>query len=127
MLRPEVATAPLIATPAMTGWPYVSGIVPAGRARWFIAEVPTGTAPAPAATATVYRWSGSAWLRQGTVDQVPASLNYYALTGAGLSVARFEAVTVPGAAGPAFLLANSRRSHPDVLTDPGGHWHAARD
>jgi hypothetical protein len=80
-LRPELASAPLVATNAMTGWPYVSGVMTVGGVHWFIAEKPTGSAEAPGATATVYRWSGSAWVRRGVVDHVPASLNYCAWSG----------------------------------------------
>jgi hypothetical protein len=127
-LQPELATAPLIAAPAMAGWTYVDGVITAGGAEWFIAERPTGTVSSvlPGATATVYRWSGSAWLRQGVVAHVPASLNYY------LSARRddvlsgeFEAVTVAGVAEPGFVLEGSGTSRPDVLTDAGGRWRVA--
>jgi len=119
-LRPELATAPLIATKAMTGWTYVSGVITVGGGRWFVGEKPTGSVEAPGATATVYRWSGSAWLRQGVVGHVPASLNYYAWPG------QFEAITVASAADPGFMLEGSRSSQPDVLTDAGGKWHYVR-
>jgi len=127
-LRPELATAPLIATPAMTGQPYVNGIISAGGALWFIAEKPTGSLIGrPEAMATVYRWSGSGWLRQGAVNRVPTSLNYYTLSGGyDVTYGRFEAVTVPGAADPRFVLGGSGASRPEVLTDAGGRWHAAR-
>jgi hypothetical protein len=124
-LRLELAAAPLIATPAMTGWPYVAGVVTVGDARWFIAETATGSVVDPGATATVYRWSGSAWLRQGVVDHVPASLNYYDLSGYPLAFGHFQAVDVAGAADPGFLLEDSGSSRPDVLTDAGGKWHVA--
>ncbi len=125
-LQPELATAPLIATNAMTGWPYLSGVITVGGVQWFIAERPTGGIEDPGATATVYRWSGSAWLRQGVVDHVPASLNYYVWSGLHLRFGQFEAVTVAGAADSGFVLEGSGSSHPDVLTDAGGRWHYAR-
>ncbi len=127
-LRPELATAPLIATQAMTGQPYVNGIITAGGAQWFIAEKPTGgVVGQPEAMATIYRWSGSGWLRLGAVDRVPASLNYYLLSGGyDVTYGQFKAVTVPGTADPGFVLEGSGSTRPDVLTDAGGRWHAAR-
>lgn len=124
-LQPEIAIAPLIATDAMTGWPYVSGVVSGGGAQWFIAEKPTGDASNPGADATVYSWSGSAWQRQGVVDNIPASLSYYDLSGIPISFGHFEAVDVAGATDPGFILEGGRSSHPDVLTDAGGSWHSA--
>jgi hypothetical protein len=124
-LDPELAVASLVATKAMTGWPYVAGVVAAGRALWFIAEKPTPNAQDPGATARVYRWSGSAWLRLGIVNQVPASLNYYDRSGLYVAFGQFEAVTVTGADDPGFLLTGTGLSHPDVFTDAGGRWHAA--
>jgi hypothetical protein len=123
--RPEIAIAPLIASPALAGWSYVSGVITAGDALWFVAEEPEGSL----ATAILYRWSGSRWLPQGTVNRVPASLDYYMLPGnpdGGIAYGRFEAVTVSGTAEPGFVLQGSGASHPDVLTDAGGRWHAAR-
>jgi hypothetical protein len=123
--RPEIAIAPLIASPALAGWPYVSGVITAGDALWFAAEEPEGSP----ATATFYRWSGSRWLPQGTVNRMPASLDYYMLPAnpdRGITYGRFQAVTVSGTAEPGFVLHGSRSSHPDVLTDAGGRWHAAR-
>jgi hypothetical protein len=122
--RPEIAIAPLIASAAMTGWPYVSGVITAGHALWFVAEQPAGSL----ADATLYRWSGSRWLPQGTVNRVPASLDYYMLAGNpdGITYGQFEAVTVSGTAEPGFVLQGSGSSHPDALTDAGGRWHAAR-
>jgi hypothetical protein len=113
-LQPGLAAAPLIATPAMTGWPYVNGVLTASGAQWYVAERPTGSAEDPGADATVYRWSGSAWLKQGVVDHVPASLNYFQASG------RFKAVTAPGTADPGFLLRNGVSSHSEVLTNAGG-------
>jgi hypothetical protein len=108
----------------MTGWPYVSGVITAGHALWFVAEQPAGSL----ADATLYRWSGSRWLPQGTVNRVPASLDYYMLAGNpdGITYGQFEAVTVSGTAEPGFVLQGSGSSHPDALTDAGGRWHAAR-
>ncbi len=128
--QPAVATAPLIATPAMTGpYYYVNGVITVGGAEWFVAEKPVATSAAlPGATATVYRWSGSAWLRQGVVEHVPPSLNYYLSSPQGYDVlaGQFAAVTVPGTSDPGFMLEGSGSSRPDVLTDAGGRWHAAR-
>jgi hypothetical protein len=126
--RPELATAPLIATTAMTGYIYVNGIITARGAQWFIAEKPTGNlADRPEATATIYRWSGSAWLRQGAVERVPTSLNYYLLSGGyDVTYGQFAAVTVPDAADPGFVLQGRRSSRKDVLSDAGGRWHVAR-
>lgn len=128
VLRPEFATAPLIATPAMAGWLYVDSVITAVGAEWFVAETPTGAAAdMPGASATVYRWSGSGWLRQGVVEHVPASLNYYLSSrGNDLLSGQFEAVTVPGSSEPGFLLKASASSGQDVLTDAGGKWHVAR-
>jgi len=101
---------------------------PGGGALWFIAEKPTGSLIGrPEAMATVYRWSGSGWLRQGALNRVPTSLNYYTLSGGDdVTYGQFEAVTVPGAADPGFVLGGSGASRPEVLTDAGGRWHAAR-
>jgi hypothetical protein len=126
VLQPELATAPLVATEAMIGWSYVAGVIGVDGAQWFIAENPTGHAGDPGATATVYRWSGSAWLRQGIVDHVPVSLNYYDLTGPyPLAFGHFETVTVPGAADPGFILQDTTSRHRYMFTNAGGRWHAA--
>jgi hypothetical protein len=119
-LQPALATAPLIAEPAMTGVIYVNGVINASGVLWYVAEKPTG-GQAPGVDATVYRWSGSAWLEQGEVERVPASLDSFQV-----SAGWFEAVRVQGARDPGFLMENSGSPHPEVLTDLGGTWHAAR-
>jgi hypothetical protein len=102
----------------MTGWPYVSGVMTVGGVHWFIAEKPTGSAEAPGATATVYRWSGSAWVRRGVVDHVPASLNYCAWSGPRLRLGQFEAATEAGAADIGFMLEGCRLPIPMYSPTP---------
>lgn len=105
----------------MTGVIYVNGVITAGGALWYVAEKPTSSGQAPGVDAAVYRWSGSAWLEQGEVERVPASLDSF-----GVSGGWFEAVSVSGARDPGFLMESSGSPHPEVLTDLGGTWHAAR-
>jgi hypothetical protein len=120
-VRPALATAALIAVPAMTGWPYLNGVITADGAQWYVAEKPTGSVEAPQADASVYRWSGTAWAKQGQVDRVPPSLNYFRASSGGW----FEAVTVPGTADPAFMMEGASTPAPAVLTGTGGTWHVA--
>ena len=120
-LRPALATASLIASPAMGGYLNLDGVITADGAQWYVGEKPVGSAATPGADATVYRWSGMAWVEQGQVDRVPQSLNYFQAPSGGW----FEAVTFPGSAGPAFMMAGSSSSAPEVLTNAGGTWHAA--
>jgi hypothetical protein len=120
-LRPALATAALIASPAMGGGLYVNGVITADGAQWCVAEKPIGSSATPGADATIYRWSGTAWVKQGEVDRVPPSLNYFQAASGGW----FEAVTFPGSAGPAFVMESSSSSSPAVLTDAGGTWHVA--
>jgi hypothetical protein len=121
LLRPALATAALIASPAMTGWLYVNGVITADGGQWYVVEKPTGSVEAPGANALVYRWSGTAWLKLGQVDHVPPSLNYFRVLSGGW----FEAVTVPGTVYPAFTMEGAGSAVPEVLTDAGGYWHAA--
>lgn len=124
-LRPELAIASLIATPAMTGIAdngvVPDGVVPFGDSLWYVTETATGREEAPGAIATVYRWSGNAWVEEGRVDRVPASLDWF-LVGYG---AWFEAVNVRGSADPGFVMENSGSARRYVLTHSGGAWHAA--
>ena len=119
-LRPALATASLIASSATGGYLYVNGVITADGAEWYVAEKPVGSAATPGADATVYRWSGAAWVKQGQVDRVPPSLNYFQAPSGGW----FEAVSYPGSAGPAFTM-EGPSSSPAVLTDAGGTWHVA--
>jgi hypothetical protein len=121
-LRPALATAALIAAPAMTGWLYINGVITAGGSQWYVAEKPTGSAEAPGANAVVYRWSGTTWLKEGQVDGVPPSLNYFRVLWGGW----FEAVTVPGTTTPGFMMEGGGSAAPAVLSDAGGSWHVAR-
>ncbi len=120
-LRPALATAGLIASPAMTGFLYVNGVITADGSQWYVLEKPTGSSDSPGAEASIYRWSGTAWVKQGEVDRVPQSLNYFQTPSGGW----FEAVTFPGSAGPAFIMKGSGSSAHSVLTDAGGTWHVA--
>jgi hypothetical protein len=120
-LRPALATAPLIASPAMGGYLYVDGVITSGGAQWYVAEKPVGSAATPGADATVYRWSGTQWVEQGRVDRVPQSLDYFQAPSGGW----FEAVSFPGSAGPAFMMEGPASSAREVLTNAGGTWHAA--
>lgn len=105
----------------MIGWLYVNGVITADGAQWCVAEKPTGSAGAPGAKASVYRWSGIAWVKQGEVDRVPPSLNYFQALSGGC----FKAVAFPGTTDPAFIMQGSSSSAPSVLTDAGGTWHVA--
>jgi len=118
-VAPDLATAPLIAQPAMTGWLYVNGVMTADGSEWYVKETPTGSVESPGANAEIYRWSGSAWVEQGRVDGVPASLNYFR----ALSGGWFEPVAVPGARDPGFTMQGAGSSSSEVLTDAGGAWH----
>jgi hypothetical protein len=118
-LQPEVATGPLIASPAMTGWEYVNRVINVNGALWYIAERPTGNPSEPQADANVYRWSGTGWMEQGEIDRVPESLNYFQGPGA------FQAVTVPGTNTPGFILVPGGTAPLQALTDTGGRWHAS--
>ena len=124
-VRPELATASLVASPAMTGVAAnevaPDGVVPVDGSLWFVTETATGSTEAPGANAAVYRWSDTGWAEQGRVEDVPPSLDYFRV-GYG---AWFEAVTVRGAPDPGFFLEDSGSARPDVLTDTGGNWHAA--
>ncbi len=71
-LRPALATAALIASPAMTGFLYVNGVITADGSQWYVLEKPTGSSDSPGAEALVYRWSGTVWVKQGQVDRRPA-------------------------------------------------------
>lgn len=69
-VRPALATAYLIATRAMTGptgGSYLSGVMSADGADWYVVERPTGSIKNTGADAIVYRLSGSAWQEQGEV------------------------------------------------------------
>ena len=120
-LRPALATAALIATPGTGGWSYVNGVMTADGAQWYVAEKPTGSSASPGAEASVYRWSGTVWVKLGQVDRVPPSLNYFQTVSGGW----FEAVAFPGTARPAFMMQGSSSPAPAVLTDAGGTWHVA--
>lgn len=125
-LRPELATASLVAAPAMTGVPadevLPDGVLPVAGRLWFVTETQTGSIEAPGARASIYRWSGKGWQLQGRVDQVPNSLNAFAV---GFD-AWFEAITVEGAQDPGFVVESSGSAPTSVLTDVGGTWHVAR-
>ena len=92
-LRPALATAALIASPVPTGLLYVNGVITADGSQWYVLEKPTGSSDSPGADALVYRWSGTVWVKQGQVDRLPQSLNYFQTPSGGW----FEAVTFPGA------------------------------
>lgn len=121
-VQPALAIAPIIATRAMIGWTYVNGVMVTGDGDWYVAEKPTGRTEAPGADATVYRWSGSVWVKKGTVDRVPLSLDYYRASSGGW----FEAVTVTGTAVPGFIMEGATSPARAVLSDAGGSWHVAR-
>jgi hypothetical protein len=120
-VRPALATAALIAAPAITDWLYVNGVISADGGQWYVDEKPTGNVDAPGADAVVYRWSGSTWLKEGRVDHVPPSLNYFR----ALSGGWFEAVSVPGTSDPAFVMESAGSPSRALLTDAGGPWHVA--
>jgi hypothetical protein len=100
---------------------FPDGVVPFGGSLWYVAETATGREEAPGAIATIYKWSGNAWVEEGRVDRVPASLDWF-LVGYG---AWFEAVNVGGSADPGFVMENSGSPRRYVLTRSGGAWHAA--
>jgi hypothetical protein len=119
-VRPALATAPLIEHSTDEALD-VNGVIAADGADWYVTENLTGSAAAPGADAEIYRWSGSAWVARGRVDNVPRSLNYfYALQGGW-----FEAVTVPGTNDPGFAMEASGSRSSATLTDAGGTWHAS--
>jgi hypothetical protein len=118
-VAPALATAPLIAVPAMVGYPYLNGVITADGADWYVTETPTGSAESPGADAQIYRWSGSAWVRQGRVDGLPASLNYFQAPSGGW----FEAITIAVATTPEFTMQRANAPSATVLTDVGGAWH----
>jgi hypothetical protein len=121
-VRPALATAALIAAPAMTGYLYVNGVIAADGSDWYVKETPTGSADSPGADAEIYRWSGSAWIEQGRVDQLPRSLNYFQALAGGW----FEAIVVPGTSEPAFAMQGASSPSSAVLSDTGGSWHVGR-
>jgi hypothetical protein len=73
-LRPELATTDLIASPAMIGYDYLAGVLTMNGVHWYVAEKPTGNDQTPGADAAIYRWSGTTWISQGEVKQLPDSL-----------------------------------------------------
>ena len=99
----------------------MNGVITADGSQWYVLEKPTGSSDSPGADALVYRWSGTVWVKQGQVDRLPQSLNYFQTPSGGW----FEAVTFPGSAGPAFMMEGSSSAAPAVLTDAGGSWHVA--
>jgi hypothetical protein len=120
-VQPDMATAALIAQPAMAGALYLNGVIGADGADWYVVERPTGNADSPDADAVIYRWSGKAWVEQGEVDHVPPSLNYFRATSGGW----FGAVSIPGSADPGFRMQGASPPATAVLSDYGGAWHVA--
>jgi hypothetical protein len=121
-VQPALASAPLIAQTAMTGPGSVpDGVVTADGTGWFLAESATGSAESAGANVMIYRWSGSTWEEQGQVDQVPASLNEFQ----NFSATWFDAVAVPGATDPGFIMQGGSSATQAMITDAGGAWHVA--
>jgi hypothetical protein len=121
-VQPALASASLIAQTAMTGLGSVpDGVITTDGSEWFVAESTTGSAESPEADAVVYRWSGSTWEEQGHVDQVPASLNEFQ----NFSATWFDAVAVPGATDPGFIMQGGSSATQAVITDAGGAWHVS--
>jgi hypothetical protein len=120
-VTPALASAQLIAARAMTGYLYVNGVITADGADWYVKETATGSAEAPGAEAEIYRWSGSAWVLQSRVDDLPNSLNYFRAISGGW----FEAVNVPGTNDPGFRMQGPNSLSAAVLTNAGGSWHVA--
>ena len=120
-VKPALATAQLIAAPAMTGYLYVNGVITADGADWYVKETATGNTESPGAEAEIYHWSGSTWVLQGRVDDLPNSLNYFQAVSGGW----FEAVNVPDTNDPGFKMQGPNSLSSAVLTHAGGTWHVA--
>jgi hypothetical protein len=120
-VKPALATAQLIAAPAMTGYLYVNGVIRADGADWYVKETAAGSAASPGAEAEIYRWVGSTWVLQSRVDNLPNSLNYFRAISGGW----FEAVNFPGTNVPGFKMQGPNSLSSAVLTDAGGTWHVA--
>jgi hypothetical protein len=124
-VRPALAIASLIAMPAMRGWPYLNGVIAWNGTDWYVKETPTGSPTSPGADAEILRWTGNTWVKQGQVDNVPASLDYYQAVSGGW----FEPLAIPGSHDPAFAMqaAFGVQGTPTpstaILTDKGGAWH----
>ena len=103
----------------MTGYVYLNGVIAADGADWYVKETPTGSDASPGADAQIYRWSGSAWVQQGRVDQLPTSLNYFQAISGGW----FEAITTAGSTTPEFTMQGANGPGTTVLSDLGGKWH----
>jgi hypothetical protein len=120
-VAPALATASLIAERPESDALYVNGVIAADGGDWYLTETLTGSAESPGADAQIYRWSGSAWVQQGHVDNVPHALNYfYALSGGW-----FEPVTVAGTSDPGFKMDDSGTPSAPTLTNAGGTWHVS--
>jgi hypothetical protein len=120
-VAPALATAGLIAVPAMIGYVYLNGVIAADGAEWYVRETPTGSDESPGADAQIYRWSGSAWAQQGRVDQLPASLNYFQAPSGGW----FEAITTAGSTTPEFTMQGANGPGTTVLSDVNGTWRVS--
>jgi len=120
-VKPALATAQLIAASAMAGYLYVNGVITADGADWYVKETATGSVESPGAEAGIYRWSGSTWVLQSRVDDLPNSLNYFR----ALSGGWFEAVNVPGTHDPGFKMQGPNALSSATLTNAGGSWHVA--
>jgi hypothetical protein len=121
-VAPALSTARLIAVPAMIGYAYLNGVIAADGADWYVKETPTGSDESPGAFAQIYRWSGSAWVQQGRVDQLPTSLNYFQAPSGGW----FEAITIAGSTTPEFAMQRANAPSTTVLSDLGGTWHVSQ-
>jgi hypothetical protein len=116
-LCPALATAALIASPAMTGGALRKRCHRCRRSPVVRGGKTDGQRRSAGPQCTGDRWSGTTWLKQGQVDQVPPSLYYFRVLSGGW----FEAATVPGTADPASIMEGAGSCVPEVLTDAGGY------
>ena len=133
-LAAELAAARLIAAlrtqhADLRYWPSENGIVDAGGQRWLIAAIPDGRDPdasthAPA-TASIYRWDGAQWVRDGQIPNLDQGLNVSWRGGWFISVPQEQPSTV------AFQLVGAcckGTDHNDyqsrrLITNARGTWH----
>jgi hypothetical protein len=98
----------------------LSGVMNADGSDWLIAVIQPLDSSA-VVSVDVYRWSGQAWTRQGSVDRIPDQGN---IIGVG---DWYRALSTTGSTAPGFVVRSNdiTPSWSVVISDAGGRWHAA--